>query len=1003
MVYADVYRLLLLVALLTVIPSVTLSAESDWGYSDHSIEDGTPHTKFRDKRTLDFILHGLAQMLGYRLQRNNAPTSTTPPNPPTSPPTQHLKSSGQPSPATPPQIVLVSLSDAVGLKREGTTTASVRQSGDIDKSHPDARHRTGSHNNDGSSDHHYKSDYSDVDDGFRHSGSKHAENDRDGNGDGRSRLYFGRGYSSGRGGSDRSKNGHNSDRSDHHHRSGHSNDKVNESLERIGHYIKGQFNTMKVNKNDRKEDEFKNDPAGKLEDHGRDREWSKEHVKSEYDKIKGFERAQDGRDVSEENRNGGHEGDVAQRKEKEDTSKSDDEEMFNEAHLKPPENTKQKDTLTHNIGQEDDEEETVEQEQDQKSTEESSEKEDVELEHAHNSKQESDEKDTADQKEDEVPKEEDDRKEKKHQEGDYHNQIPAPSLQTWDEDFWNSQYSFADSNPYSFGLLDSHRTPAGEQKGLPKIPDFSFIRSSTQQDNKESKPSHPEHFYNRPQYFDDPGFEPLHEWHVTSDRKSEKPSSGSSIHKETSEPQTEFKEEQQEISHDSSDSPEEPSDLSGTESPEPSKPPTHRLDITDNPPIPIHSTSKPKLAQLIHEMEGTKQNPLWPPPFDHAFESTDSSIATQHPKQTNVTLNKKSPGNTSPFLLNLYNYTSISDYLLDLSKKDLLQRQLSQHSPQHESGDHASLNYKSPVPYVAVVIPSQSKNEHVRIRDHSLPPEPSFVGIVYPQGLSSEDARQALTFTSTKSKSVKDNKAMKFTPFTKSLTSSPSQKVHHNDKDEIQDPPFETHYSSLYRGSSSALESTASSTTSVPNLENIQKYPDSYFSTFLYNPEIRSNSNTQLQNVNSYNNDHNYQENKLRIPSPFSSNGRQQESSTLKSLRLVVPDLQPYVSPHPQFSQLRVVIPDFPENESSFDYSSGSEQNESKNAPFEEHIGLLTIPPPTAYSDEPSGLKNPEKWVLGDDVANTENLKSKEYITRVSKVKVTGRVYSQPKTNLRTV
>jgi hypothetical protein len=1236
MVCADIRRLSFVVALLIVIPTATLSAEGDLRYSDHSIEDGTPHTRFRDKRTLDFILHGLAQMLGYRLQRNNAQTSTTPPTPPTTPPTQPPKFVAQPTSATPSQIVFLSLSDVVDLKSKQTTTALPRHSADADKSHPSARHRIasgyeiGSHNNDDSS------DYSDVgrnrnDIGFRHSGSKHTEYDRDGNGDGFSSQYFRTGYSHGKEGSDHGKDGYNSDKSDHHRRSGHASDKVDEYLERVGLYIKGKF---RGGKNVGKEGQLKNDDISKLADHGRDHEWNKEHVKSEYDKMKGSKHDQDGHEVSE----GNHKGDIAQEKEKEDTSKSDDDEMFNEAHLKPPENTKQKGTSTQNFKQEDGGEEMVEQEQDHNSTHEIAEKENVKQEHAHNPKQESDEKDTTGQKQDELSKREDSREEEKHLEGDYHNQIPAPSLQTWDEDFWNSRNAFADSNPYSFGLLYSQQSHTGEQNDLHKIPGFSFDSSSLEQDSKESKPSQPEHFYNRPQYVDDPGFEPVHEWHVTSDRKSEKPSSGSSIQKETSDTQFVFKNEQQETSHDFSDNPEELSDLSSIETPEPSKPPVHGQDITDNPPMPIHSTSKPKLAQLIHEMEGTKQNPLWPPPFDHTFESTDSSVATQHPKQANVTVSKKFPSHTSPFLLNLYNYTSISDYLLDLSKKNLLQKQLSQHSPQHTKGNHVSLKYKSPVSYVAVVIPNQSKNEHVESSDHSIPPEPSFVGVVYPQRFSSDDTKQVLNFTSTKTKSVKDDKTPKFKPFSKSQSSNLSQKVHHNDNDEIQDPPLETHYNSLYRGISSTLESTASSNTSNPShYENIQKYPYSYFN-FFHNPEIHSNSKTQLQSVNtvpdfrtSYNasqrtqypteNDYQYsgnifynpkvssrsnipsqgtvldtstasnfsprehggksqhgapyyrlffqnseenpkstegsssaldsrisgsfphlhnhhqngiieryfdshydnpffqnhgehpntdsptevssstldsrilsnfqkehihdnpgtyyssfpnnigintktnasqdgsslvlnsrllsnssgetynqiqngnisyypevyystfqnaetqplssslpqnsyynyrdnQKDKSHNPSPFYSGSRQQESCTSRSLRLVISDLQPYVSPHSQSSRLRVVIPDFPQDESSSDYSSGSEQNESKNTFFEEHIGLMTIPPPTAYSDEPAGLKNPEKWVLGDDVANTKNLKSKEYITRVSKVKVTGRVLSQPKANL---
>jgi hypothetical protein len=63
----------------------------------------------------------------------------------------------------------------------------------------------------------------------------------------------------------------------------------------------------------------------------------------------------------------------------------------------------------------------------------------------------------------------------------------------------------------------------------------------------------------------------------------------------------------------------------------------------------------------------------------------------------------------------------------------------------------------------------------------------------------------------------------------------------------------------------------------------------------------------------------------------------------------------------------------------------------------------MTTPPPTPYIDDPGSLKNPEKWILDDDTPNSKNLKTKEYIRRVSKVHVTGKVQKQPKTNLETV
>jgi hypothetical protein len=94
------------------------------------------------------------------------------------------------------------------------------------------------------------------------------------------------------------------------------------------------------------------------------------------------------------------------------------------------------------------------------------------------------------------------------------------------------------------------------------------------------------------------------------------------------------------------------------------------------------------------------------------------------------------------------------------------------------------------------------------------------------------------------------------------------------------------------------------------------------------------------------------------------------------------------------------VIPDAPQSASSFDFSSGNEQNEPKNEAFEKHFGLMTIPPPTPYSGHPASLTNPEKWVLGDDTPSTKNLKTKEHTIRVSKVRVTGKVHSQPNANL---
>ena len=1194
MVYEGLRLFLFIVGLLAIVSPVTWSAESDFPHSDSHIDNGSQHTRFRDKRTLDFILHGLAQMLGYRLQRNSAQTATTasPPPPPAPPPTQPYKLTTQTTPATPSQIVFLSLSD-VDLRRKQTATESPGHSADTDrkKHYPYGRYRIGpdyvKSDHDERSNRYYKPDFS-------HVGYEDPYHIRGGNEDDRN-SHFRMGFNSRRGDSDHGKDGRKSDGSQY-YRNRHRNETVDEYFERIGHYIKDQLRGGKKDKgedkvghNSEKNNQFKKNGASKVEDHGSEGERDKEHVRSEYS-IKGSDDAQDSIIVSEGQHNGDHEFNATQIERKEDTNKSDDDhddKASNEADLKSPENTEEKDVPLQEFQQENNKQEPLGEKESQKSKQKVSEKESVEHEHSHNSKEKSDDKESIDHNEGEQQSmQEEGRNEEKHREDANYNQIPVPSLQQWDEDFWNSRYSFADNSPFSFSLFDSRKSHKDEQKDLHKIPEFSFHAPSTDKDSRGFKPAQPEPYYHRPQYFDNPEYEMVHEWRVSSDRQSEKPSFGSGIHKESSDPQGEFKEEQ-ETSDSVSDSPEDPFGNTAVETPDPSQPSTHRQDVTDIPPMPIHSTSKPKLAQLIHEMEGTKQNPLWPPPFDHAFESTDSSIVTHRPEQLDATSIKKVPGQISPFLLNRYNYTSISDYLLDLSKKGLLPKQAYRFSQEHTKSDYASQNQKSPVSYLALVIPNQS-NENT---DNSVPPEPSFVGVVYPQRPLDEGTKEAFGLTSAKSDSKKDNKTPRFKPLTKSLVSNLSQKAPPNSHDEIQDPPLETHYKPLYRGSSSALESIASGNISGGHIHN---YPDPYVTPFFHNPETHSNTNTlpytitsesdyktsdvasehakhsaknthnypgniydsplfyspeahsvsnvplqgmlldtrrsnnfslhghneklphgvpfywlsfqdsegsykaqteksssalesgtpsnyenehiydysdtyhssvpqntggntktnasragswsalnfrhpsnssenmyshiKDENVNdypdveyrlfqntdtqllgspvshsSYNNYQDYQGDKVYEPSPFSADGGEKSLSITKPLRIVIPDLQPHTTPSSQSPKLHVVIPDFPQSESSFDYSSGSEQNGLKDAAIEENVGLMTIPPPTPYIDDAGSLKNPEKWVFGDDMPNSKNLKTKEYIRRVSKVHVTGKVQKQPKTNLETV
>jgi len=1189
MVYEGFCRVLFIVGLLVIVSPVTWSAESDFPDSDGHIDNGSQHTRFRDKRTLDFILHGLAQMLGYRLQRSSAQTATSAssPPPPAPPPTQPFKLTAQTTTAAPSPIVFLSLSD-VDLRRKKTATESLGHSTDFDrkKQYPYGRYTIGpdyvrsGHNE--RSNRYYKPDFSHVgyDDPYRIRG---------GNEDDRNSHYVRMSINNGRGDSDHGKDGRKSDGSNY-YRSRHRNDTVDEYLERIGHYIKDQFRggkgENKIGQNSEKSNQLKKNGASKVEDHGSKGEQHKEHVRSEYS-IKGSDSAQDSSIVS----GGQHNANATQIARKGNTNKSDDDQgdkASNEADIESPENTEEKNAPVQKFQQENNRKESQgEKEQRQQPKQEVSKKESVEHEHASNSKEKSNDKDSPDHNEGEQSKQEEGRKEEKHREDANYNQIPAPSLQTWVEDFWNNRHSFADNSPYSFGLYDSQRSHKDEQKDLHTIPEFSFHTPSTDKDSRGFKPAHPEPYYHRPQYFDNPGYEMIHEWHVSSGRQSEKPSFGSGIHKEYSEPQGEF-EEEQETSDGVSDSPEDPSGNSAVEATESSQPSTHRQDVTDSSPMPIHSTSKPKLAQLIHEMEGTKQNPLWPPPFDHAFEGTDSSIVTRRPEDSDATSVKKVPGHISPFLLNLYNYTSVSDYLLDVSKKGMPPKQAYRFSQEHTKSDYASQNQKSPASYIALVIPNQSKKN----TDNSVPPEPSFVGVVYPQRLLHGGANEAFGLTSTKSDSIKDKKTPRFKPLTKSLISNLTQKAPSNSHDEIQDPPFETHYKPLYHGSTSALESVASGNISGGH---IHSSPDPYVTPFFHNPQTHSNTNTlpytitsesdyrtsdvasehakhsaknayhypghihdnplfynpearsvsnvplqetllgtgssnnfslhghneKLQhgvpfywpslqdsegshkasaqteksssalesgtpsnydnehvydysdtyssvlqntggntktnasreeslsalnfrhpsnssenmyshikgeNVNDYpdteykifqntetqllgspishsfyNNYQDYQGDKVYNPSTFSAEEGGKSLSITKPLRLVIPDLQPHITPSSQSPKLRVVIPDFPQSESSLDYSSGSEQNELKNAAIEDNVGLMTIPAPTPYIDDPGSLKNPEKLVVGDDTPNSKNLKTKEYIRRVSKVHVTGRVQKQPKTNLETV
>lgn len=1192
MVYEGFCRFLFIVGLLLIVSPVTWSAESDFPHSDSHIDNGSQHTRFRDKRTLDFILHGLAQMMGYRLQRNSAQTATSasPPPPPPPPPTQPSKLITQTTPATPSQIVFLSLSD-VDLRRKQAATESLGHFADSDrkKQYPYGRYRIGpdyvrSGHNDRSN-RYYKPDFS-------HFGYDDPYHIRGGNEDDRNSHYVRMDFNNGRGDSDHGKDGRKSDGSNY-YRNRHRNDTVDEYFERISHYIKDQFRggkgENKIGHNSEKSNHFKKNGASKLEDHGSEGEQDKEHVRSEYS-IKSSDGAQDSSIVSGGQHNGGHDANATQIEQKEDTNKSDDrgDKASNEADIKSPENTEKKEVPMQKFQQENNKQESQgEKEQSHQPKQEVSEKESFEHEHASNSKEKSNDKDSIDHSEGEQSKQEEGRKEEKHQEDANYNQIPAPSLQTWVEDFWNNRHSFADNSPYSFGLFDSQRSHKDEQKDLHTIPEFSFHTPSTDKDSRGFKPTQQEPYYHRPQYFDNPGYELVNEWHVSSGRQSEKPSFGSGIHKESSEPQGDFKEEQ-ETSDSVSDSPKDTSGNSTVQTPESSQPSTHRQDVTDSSPMPIYSTSKPKLAQLIHEMEGTKQNPLWPPPFDHAFESTDSSIVTHRPKQSDATSVKKVPGHISPFLLNLYNYTSVSDYLLDVNKKRLLPKQSYRFSQERTKSDYASQNQKSPVSYIALVIPNQPKKNI----GNSVPPEPSFVGVVYPQRPLVEGATEAFGLTSTKSDSIKDNKTPRFKPLTKSLITNLTQKAPSNSHDEIQDPPLETHYKPLYHGSSSALESIASGNISGGHIHN---YPDPYVTPFFHNPETHSNTNTLpytitsesdyrtsdaasehakhsaknayhypaniydnplfynpearsvsnvplqgtllstgssnnfslhghneklqhgvpfywhsfqdsegsykasaqteksssalesgtpsnydneqiydysdtyssvLQNTGGntktnssregslsalnfrhpsnsseniysrikdksvndypdveyrifqntetqllgspvshsfYNNYQDYQGDKVYNPSTFSADGGGKSLSISKPLRLVIPDLQPHTTPNSQSPKLRVVIPDFPQSESSLDYSSGSEQNELKNAAIEDNVGLMTIPPPTPYIDDPGSLKNPEKWVLGDDTPNSKNLKTKDYIRRVSKVHVTGKIQKQPKTNLETV
>jgi hypothetical protein len=935
------------------------------------------------------------------------------------------------------------------------------------------------------------------------------------------------------------KDDHGTEESDKYYRSRYRSDKINDYVQRIGHHVKGQFRGRKKYKDDDK----MGDSSEKNNDAGSDQKWDKEHVKNEYDKLKGFDHGEDNHEVSGRHHNRGDDTNAAQ-EQKEVTSKSDDddddEESSNKSDSRPPENIKEKLEQNHN-----------DEDEDQKSTQENNERE-------HNSRQDSGEKDTTERNEGEQSKEEE------HQDNDYRNQIPAPAPQTWDDDFWNSHYSLEDNNsPYGFGLLDAQRSDTDEQK---------------------DKPSQPDYHYTRPKYFDNPGFEPVYEWHVSSRRRSEKPSfepseSQSELKEEGEEEETE--KEGEETSHGSSDSPEERTDTSVTENFDPTEPPTHGQDVTDKPPMPVHSTSRPKLAQLLHEIEGTKQNPLWPPPFEHGFEGTDSSVDTHHPEQTNVTSSKKAPDHMSPLLMNLYNYTSVSDYLLDLNKKDLLQKQPSESSKQHGKIEDAPQNNKSPVSYVAVVIPHVSRRKHAERSDNLIPPKPSIIDVAYPQELLSKYAEHVPSTTSAKSDSVKDNA----TP-TKSHISNLPQKLHHDDYVQTQDPPLETHYNPLLLSSSLSLESNNASG------DHVQTFPNSYLNTFFHNPETHSNTNirpqgvrtsdnsshhdngelqygspyygeffqdpeanskpsdrteesssslylkspsnspdlySQYQNDNiqqyfdsrydnlfiqnpstfpnnnpqtevfstvlnskspsnyqkedtnhypdthynsflqiaglntktndssegspsvsnfrhptnpseetysnikngninhypefdynafqnvetqlldstfphsSYNNDQGYHRDKAYNPSEVSSDGKQ-VPTTPEPLRLVIPELQPHTLPSPQTSQLRVVIPDAPQSASFFDFSSDNEQTEPKGEEaFEKHFGFMTIPSPTPYSGHPASLKNPEKWVLGDDAPSDKNVKINEHTIHVSKTRVSGKVHSQPNANLTAV
>ena len=591
-----------------------------------SAEDDVPHTRFRDKRTLDFILHGLAQLLGYRLERGNSTAS--------------LVSTPAPIATTSPRIVLVVNNEKHKQDAQNHFRSDRIQNGDFnyfrsdphrDRNHDKINNNFNFFKTDTNRDKHqdkiknddfnyFKSDFSHERPyhGGVNTNSKSYQSfisDRDNL---RKHYEFGENYHKN---DDLDKKGNNRNKANR--------DRVNDYLERVSYYLRNQLKDNKnskssnnENQNHRKEKEnekdvdfnIKNDHSfehfGKLEDlteniHKLGDESPSKYKEKDESKLETINNSQ---------------------KCNNNTAKESKSEQEHQNHNEKPSG------------------ETIKQSN-------------VQLQDSQKNKEQTNQHGLSNNdKNYNAPN------------GNYYfNQIPAPSLQNWEHDFWNNQYTNPPNNPYNFQIPDFNidGSTLHENKEFHKPSEFSF--HGTEQNNPL-----PDHSYPRSQYSENHDFEPLHDWDASSDAISEKP--------------------------------QQPKEQSASANNQNSQ---EKKDL----PMPDHSTVKPKLAELIHEIEGTKQNPLWPPPpFDQAFEGTDSSIKSQ---------------SNSPLVLNLYNYTSVSDYLLDVSKKELQQ-------------NSSNSENKSPASYIAVVVPSKVKDKETKKEA----PQPSFYGILYPQQESRGDKKQ---------------------------------------------------------------------------------------------------------------------------------------------------------------------------------------------------------------------------------------------------------------------